>query len=82
MCSPFFAHPQQEITRSFVDSTTNLNKVEDLLEEGAEITRLKPGEKLVRLSYQRGKRCGSHCFHGVPKLRGGCEHPAGQPGTD
>ena len=49
-----FAHPQQEITRSFVDSTTNLNKVEDLLEEGAEITRLKPGEKLVRLSYQRG----------------------------
>ena len=28
-----FAHPQQEITRSFVDSTTNLNKVEDLLED-------------------------------------------------
>ena len=49
-----FAHPRQEITRTFVDSTTNLNKVEELLEEGAEITRLKPGEKLVRLSYQRG----------------------------
>ncbi len=49
-----FAHPRQEITRTFVDSTTNLNKVEGLLEEGAEITRLKPGEKLVRLSYQRG----------------------------
>ncbi len=49
-----FAHPKQEITRTFVDSTTNLNKVEELLEEGAEITRLKPGEKLVRLSYQRG----------------------------
>ena len=49
-----FAHPRQEITRTFVDSTTNLNKVEDLLEEGAEITRLKPGEMLVRLSYQRG----------------------------
>lgn len=49
-----FAHPQKEITRSFVDSTTNMNKVEELLNEGAEITRLKPGEKLVRLSYRRG----------------------------
>lgn len=76
-----FAHPQQEITRSFVDSTTNLNKVEDLLEEGAEITRLKPGEKLVRLSYQRGSAAEAIVSTVSPKLRGGCEHPAGQPGT-
>ena len=48
-----FANPRQPITRSFIDTTTNLNKINALIEEGAEITRLTPGECIVKLTYQR-----------------------------
>ena len=46
-----FAEPKQEITRSFIHTTSNLRKVEELIAEDSPMTRLQPGELIVRLSY-------------------------------
>ena len=46
-----FADPQQEITRSFIHTTSNLRKIEELIEEDSPVVQLKPGELIVRLSY-------------------------------
>ena len=46
-----FADPRQEITRSFIHTTSNLRKIEELIEEDSPVVQLKPGELLVRLSY-------------------------------
>ena len=42
-----FADPRQEITRSFIHTTSNLRKIE----EDSPVVQLKPGELIVRLSY-------------------------------
>lgn len=46
-----FSHPQEEVTRSFIDTANNLDKIYELLEENNDITRLRKGEKLVMLTY-------------------------------
>ena len=46
-----FADPRQEITRSFIHTTSNLLKIEELIEEDSPVVQLKPGELIVRLSY-------------------------------
>ena len=46
-----FADPRQEITRSFIRTTSNLQKVEELIAADSPVTRLKPGELIIRLSY-------------------------------
>ena len=46
-----FADPRQEITRSFIHTTSNLRKIEELIEEDSPVLQLKPGELIVRLSY-------------------------------
>lgn len=46
-----FAAPKQEITRRFIHTTSNLQKVEDLIAEHSPVVRLQPGEVIVRLSY-------------------------------
>lgn len=46
-----FASSQQKITRKFVDTTSNLSKIHQLLEEHAEITNIKPGECIVKFKY-------------------------------
>ena len=46
-----FADPRQEITRSFIHTTSNLSKIEELIEEDSPVVQLKPGELIVRLSY-------------------------------
>ena len=46
-----FAAPRQEITRSFIHTTSNLRKIEELIEEDSPVVQLKPGELIVRLSY-------------------------------
>ena len=46
-----FSFPQQEITRSFVDSTSNLSRIDDLLGEEGRPVRLEAGDYLVRLRY-------------------------------
>lgn len=46
-----FANPQNGVTRNFIKSTSNLAKVEELIKEGSLVTKLEPGERIVRLSY-------------------------------
>ncbi|MCI7124984.1 MAG: ATP-binding cassette domain-containing protein [Agathobaculum sp.] len=46
-----FADPRQEITRNFIHTTSNLQKIEELIAEDSPVVRLQPGELIVRLSY-------------------------------
>ena len=50
-----FADPQQDITRSFIHTTSNLRKIEKLIAEDSPVVRLQPGELIVRLSYGQRK---------------------------
>lgn len=46
-----FANPKQKITREFVESTSNLSRIYDLVEEDHSIIHLKPGEAILRFRY-------------------------------
>ncbi len=46
-----FSSPQEPVTRDFIRTTSNLNKIEQLIEENAPITQLHPGELIARLTY-------------------------------
>ena len=46
-----FANPQNEVTKRFIRSSSNLTKIDELIKEDSPIVRLNPGEKLVRFSY-------------------------------
>ena len=46
-----FADPKQPITQSFIKTTSNLQKIEELIAADSPVTRLNPGELIVRLSY-------------------------------
>lgn len=46
-----FADPRQDITKSFIHTTSNLQKIEELIAEDSLVVRLQPGELIIRLSY-------------------------------
>ncbi|MCR5138113.1 MAG: ATP-binding cassette domain-containing protein [Oscillospiraceae bacterium] len=46
-----FASPRMQITQNFIRTTSNLHKVDELIEEHAKLTDLEPGQLIVRLSY-------------------------------
>ena len=46
-----FAAPRQAVTRRFVDSTSNLSRIRELLDDPARPIRLNPGDYLLRLNY-------------------------------
>jgi D-methionine transport system ATP-binding protein len=46
-----FASPRQAITRRFVDSTSNLARIQELLDDPTRPIRLNPGDYLLRLNY-------------------------------
>ena len=46
-----FADPKQPITQNFIRTTSNLQKIEELIAEGPPVVQLQPGEVIVRLSY-------------------------------
>jgi len=46
-----FAAPQQALTKQLVESTLRMEKIRTLLEEDADLVRLKPGEQLLKLKY-------------------------------
>ena len=46
-----FADPKQEITKNFIHTTSNLQKIEELVAENSPVVQLQPGELIVRLSY-------------------------------
>ncbi|BAL84467.1 putative methionine ABC transporter ATP-binding protein [Selenomonas ruminantium subsp. lactilytica TAM6421] len=48
-----FAQPQQEITKNFIDTTSNLSEIYQLIEDKAEIAELSHDEKLVKMRYQQ-----------------------------
>ena len=48
-----FAHPQTEITRRFVASSSPLGKVSRLLEEKSPLVEIGPGQKLVKLTFRK-----------------------------
>ena len=45
-----FANPKDEVTKRFIHSTTNLQKIEELISENSNVVQLKKGEKIIRLS--------------------------------
>ena len=46
-----FANPRQDVTKSFIQTTSNLRHIEDLISEDSPVARLEPGQLIVRLSY-------------------------------
>ena len=46
-----FATPKEPITRDFIKTTSNLQKIEELITDDSPVVELKPGERIVRLSY-------------------------------
>ncbi len=48
-----FSSPREGVTRSFIATTSNLSKVEELIEASDPMVALEPGELIIRLSYGR-----------------------------
>ena len=46
-----FADPKEEITKNFIRTTSNLQKIEELVAAHSPVVQLQPGEVIVRLSY-------------------------------
>jgi D-methionine transport system ATP-binding protein len=46
-----FSNPREQITRGFIATTSNLRKIQDLLDDDSPLVRLKPGQVLARFSY-------------------------------
>lgn len=46
-----FARPKQKITQAFVNTTSNLSKINALIDGHASIANIKPGECIVKLKY-------------------------------
>lgn len=46
-----FASPKHQTTKEFVESTSNLSRIYDLLEKKSNIVNLNPGEAILRLRY-------------------------------
>lgn len=48
-----FANPQQLITRKFIASSSTLGKAEKMIADCSPMMQVKPGEKLVRLTFRQ-----------------------------
>ena len=46
-----FAAPKEKITRDFIKTTSNLQKIEELINEDSPVVAINKGELIVRLSY-------------------------------
>ena len=46
-----FSNPQENITREFINSTSNLNKLSDLIQNESEVIQLQAYEKLLRIDF-------------------------------
>jgi len=49
-----FSAPKEQVTRSFVSTTSNLSKAEEFIAEGAPLVALSPGQVIARLTFARG----------------------------
>lgn len=50
-----FANPKQQITKDFINTTSNLSEIYNLIEEDSPVVRLNKGEILVKIKYLRAK---------------------------
>ena len=48
-----FSHPQEKMTKEFISTASNANKIDELIEQQHPITQLKENEQLVRLQYDQ-----------------------------
>lgn len=48
---PIFVNPIQEMTRNFIATANNSNKIYELIEQDHPLTRLEPDEQLIRITY-------------------------------
>lgn len=46
-----FSSPQKKITKDFVDSTSNLSRIQDLIDDNVSITKLNEGECIMKFKY-------------------------------
>ncbi len=46
-----FASPKEKLTQDFINTTSNLYKIEEFIEAGEPVVATKPGECIVRLTY-------------------------------
>lgn len=46
-----FASPKANITKDFIDTTSNLSKIYKLIEEGADVTQIDEGQCIVKFKY-------------------------------
>ncbi|MCD8023141.1 MAG: ATP-binding cassette domain-containing protein, partial [Lachnospiraceae bacterium] len=46
-----FANPREPITKEFVENTSNLSRIYELVEEKSSVVELKPGEAILRFRY-------------------------------
>ena len=46
-----FSSPKQQVTKGFIETTTNMQKIYELIVEKSPIVDLKPGEKILKLKY-------------------------------
>lgn len=46
-----FANPKETITKEFVENTSNLSRIYEMVEQKSSITDIKPGEAILRFSY-------------------------------
>lgn len=49
-----FSHPQEKLTKDFMNTASNISKIYELLEVNHPLTQVKAGEKLVLLTYSGG----------------------------
>ncbi len=50
---PIFVHPVQEMTRNFISTASNANKIDELIAQKHPLTSLEPNQQLVRLQYDQ-----------------------------
>ncbi len=46
-----FASPKEKITQDFINMTSNLSKIYQLIDENADISKLEPGQCIVKFKY-------------------------------
>lgn len=52
-----FSNPQAPVTRAFVDTTSTLSRINELLEQNSPLVQLKPGQKILRFKYLERSAC-------------------------
>ncbi|WP_353095508.1 methionine ABC transporter ATP-binding protein [Tissierella praeacuta] len=50
-----FSNPQAQITKDFISSTSNLSRIDELIQEKSDIVQLDPGQRIWRLDFYGSK---------------------------